>query len=219
MSSGRVVVFDAYGTLFDLMASVRSVVGQTRDSERLAEQWRERQLEYAWVEMMTGAEPDFWAVTDRAARAVSRSTAEAEALLVAYRRVSPYSDAVSCLTQLGERGFQRVVFSNANPGMLATSVSASGLEEQLDRVESTAPSGTFKPHSHAYEYLQALIGGAPREIAFVSSNAWDVAGATAVGLSAWWINRSRTEFPYPHVSPRSEFHSLAELAEALPCAS
>ncbi|MEM9557799.1 MAG: haloacid dehalogenase type II [Acidobacteriota bacterium] len=202
MDDRPATVFDAYGTVFDVAAPAREVFDDPATAARVATLWRGRQLEYAWTEGSLGRAPDFWSVTGRALRSALELAGLGddevlhERLLAVYGHVRAYDDAAPLLAALRTRGHRLVIYSNANQDMLERSVAAAGLDEHLDLVLSVEGSGVYKPDRRAYEHVCARLGVEARTVRFVSSNAWDVAGAQHAGLDAVWVDRDGLTYPF-----------------------
>src|SRR3954463_1254560 len=199
----RAFVFDAYGTLFDVHAAIarhRDAAGP--EADRFSEIWRSKQLEYAWLLSAAGHYVDFWTLTERAldyafARFPTVARTLREKLLDAYFKLDAFPDARAALTALKARGMKTAILSNGNPRMLQGAVDAAGIGNDLDAVLSVDAIGIYKPRQGVYALATAAFGVAPADIAFVSSNRWDVMGATAFGLQCVWVNRANAPEEYP----------------------
>ncbi|MCW2286244.1 2-haloacid dehalogenase [Rhodoblastus acidophilus] len=212
-----VYVFDAYGTLFD----VHSAVARCRSlleprAENLSEIWRTKQLEYTWTRSLMGAYQDFDTLTaqalDFAAARCGGISAEARAkLLEAYKDLSAFADAAPALERLRASGGACVILSNGTPPALARAVAAAGLGAWLDESLSVDPLRLYKTAPQAYELVLRRYRVAPQEVAFQSSNRWDIAGAKKFGFSTNWINRSGAPDEYADLAPDRVLSSLAEL--------
>lgn len=188
-------VFDAYGTLFD----VHSVVAECdthfpgRGAE-LSRLWRQKQLEYTWLRTLMGRYEDFEHITADALRhacaALGLTPAQGtiEALMAAYSRLTPYPEVTATLASL--RACKRAILSNGSPRMLEAVVHHAGLQDHFDAVISVDRLRMFKPHPGVYQLAVDALGVATGDIGFVSSNFWDVAGATSFGFRTYWINRA-----------------------------
>ena len=189
----RGYVFDAYGTLFDVHSVVEAGRSLTADPGALSTLWRQKQLEYTWLRSLMGRYEDFWAVTEAALRyAVQRlglpaTEAQLAALMDAYLSLASFPDVRDALARLGPR--PRAILSNGAPAMLQAAVRSSGLEALLDHVISVDSVRVYKPAPAVYALGPRTLGGAADELLFVSSNAWDVAGAKAFGYRVAWCNR------------------------------
>jgi 2-haloacid dehalogenase len=189
----RGYVFDAYGTLFDVHSVVEAGRSLTADPGALSTLWRQKQLEYTWLRSLMGRYEDFWAVTEAALRyAVQRlglpaTEAQLAALMDAYLSLASFPDVRDALARLGPR--PRAILSNGAPAMLQAAVRSSGLEPLLDHVISVDSVRVYKPAPAVYALGPRTLGVAADELLFVSSNAWDVAGAKAFGYRVAWCNR------------------------------
>ncbi|HKW81843.1 MAG TPA: haloacid dehalogenase type II [Casimicrobiaceae bacterium] len=214
------LVFDAYGTLFDVqsVASTAEALFPNRGAA-LAQTWRTKQLEYSWLQslMQTTAHPreDFAALTahalDYAAEALGLAlpVAARHRLLDAYLDLSPFPDAEPTLSRLAPR--PRLILSNGTRAMLAPLAAATGLARHLDAILSVDDAGVYKPSPRVYQLAVDELRRAPARIGFVSSNGWDAIGAKAFGFIVFWINRGK--LPLDRHGPRPDriLGSLAEL--------
>lgn len=191
----RACVFDAYGTLFDVHSAVARLEDRIGpDAARLSQLWRTKQLEYTWLRALMGAHADFWQVTGEALDyAVEASGIEPGAirdpLMDAYRTLDPYPEVPEVLTALREAGLKTAILSNGEPGMLHAATESAGIASALDAVLSVEDVGVYKPHPKVYQLVLDSLGVDSGEVAFQSSNGWDVHGAATFGFNAVWINR------------------------------
>jgi 2-haloacid dehalogenase len=214
----RICVFDAYGTLFDVHAAIarhRDAAGP--EADRFSEIWRAKQLEYAWMLSAAGHYVDFWTLTERAldhafARCPNVDRALRARLLDAYFRLDAFPDARQALGALRARGTKTAILSNGSPRMLEGAVTAARLNAELDAVLSVDAIRIYKPQPAVYGMVTDRFGVAPAEVAFVSSNRWDVMGATAFGFRCVWVNRGRLPDEYPEFAPVAVVRDLASLA-------
>ena len=194
MSPIRGYVFDAYGTLFDVHSVVEAGREITSDLATLSASWRQKQLEYTWLRALMGTYADFWTVTEAALRyAVRRlglaaTEAQLRRLMDAYLTLACFPEVTSALQRLAGR--PRAVLSNGAPTMLAAAVAASGLTAHLEHVISVDAVKTYKPSPLVYALGPTTLALPAGELLFVSSNAWDVAGAKAFGYRVAWCNRT-----------------------------
>lgn len=195
------VVFDAYGTLFDVTAAARAAAaepGGARLAEvwpRLADDWRRKQLEYTWLRSMMGDHADFWQVTqdalDWALEAAGLDDAPLRARLIdLYRELAAYPEVPDMLRAVRRAGLTTAILSNGAPGMLADAVASAGIGDLLDAVLSVESVGIFKPDARVYALVGDRFGADPAQVLFVSSNGWDVAAATRFGFRTLWVNRA-----------------------------
>ncbi len=189
------LLFDAYGTLFD----VHSVAARCEQlwpgqGRAVSERWRAKQLEYTWLRSLMGRYQDFERITADGLRhacdALGLPCGEERVaeLLAQYRRLAPFPEVANALAQLA--GFKRAILSNGTPAMLAAAVRHAGLEGQLDAVLSVDSVKTYKPDPRVYQSAVDALGIEAGRIGFVSANGWDAAGAKAFGFRVFWINRA-----------------------------
>jgi 2-haloacid dehalogenase len=189
----RGYVFDAYGTLFDVHSVVEAGRALTSDPLALSVLWRQKQLEYTWLRSLMGRYEDFWAVTEAALRhsvkrlGLAASDADLARLMDAYDSLACFPEVPEALARLAGR--PRAILSNGAPRMLAAAVASSGLGEALDHIISVDRVKIYKPAPAVYALGPTTLGVPAAELLFVSSNAWDVAGAKAFGYRVAWCNR------------------------------
>jgi 2-haloacid dehalogenase len=194
----KAVVFDAYGTLFDIQ-SVAAVTEQAFPGygEIITQVWRIKQLEYTWLRSLMRRYEDFSVVTRDSLAYTLRvlglngDAAMFERIMEKYLQLDLYPDALAALAAL--RGRKLAILSNGSPGMLNALVRNSGIDSLLDATISVDSKKTFKPSPDAYSLIEATLGVAPTDVLFVSSNPWDACGAKAFGLNVAWIERVTME--------------------------
>lgn len=212
----KAVIFDAYGTLFDVhsvaAACEHHFPGQGADLSRL---WRSKQLEYTWLRTLMERYADFEHVTaDALAHACEALglTLDDDArreLMEAYRHLTPYPEVPATLDALAGR--PRAILSNGSPSMLDAVVANAGLANRLEAVISVDALRVYKPHPCVYALATERLGLRADAIAFVSSNFWDIAGATSFGFRTFWINRSGQKPDELGFRPRAMLSRLDEL--------
>ena len=213
----RAYVFDAYGTLFDVHAAIgrhRAAAGP--EAARFSELWRLKQLEYSWTLTLAGRYVDFWTLTERAldyafARVPSVDRALRPQLLEAYFKLEAFADARAAVTALKQRGLAAAILSNGSPRMLQSAVEASGMASLLDAVLSVDAVRMYKPRPEVYALVTDRFAMQPEEIAFVSSNRWDVMGAAAFGFRPLWVNRTDMPDEYAEQPPLRVVRDLSVL--------
>jgi len=215
MAPPTAYLFDAYGTLFDVHSVVEAGRALTADPLGLSTLWRQKQLEYTWLRSLMGQYEDFWAVTEHALRwALSRlgiaaSVPQVAALMDAYLSLTCFPEVEAALARLAPRPLG--VLSNGSPRMLEAAVRSSGLGHRLQHVLSVDAVRVYKPSPRVYELGPRALGVPAREILFVSSNAWDVAGAKAFGYRACWCNRARAPMEALGFTPDVEVERLDQI--------
>jgi len=194
----QAVVFDAYGTLYDVQ-SVADVTDETFPGygELITQVWRIKQLEYTWLRSLMGRYEDFSAVTRDAlvytlnCLGLEYDDAAFARVMDRYLHLALYPDALLALEAMAEK--KLAILSNGSPDMLNALVRNSGLHRILDAVISVDTNGIFKPAPQAYALIESTLKIPPRDVLFISSNPWDVCGAKAFGLNVAWIERVTPE--------------------------
>ncbi len=213
----KAYVFDAYGTLFDVHSAVSrhaDLVGE--NPARVSEIWRTKQLEYTWVRTGMDRYQDFWKLTadalDFALASVPGSRPECRTtLLDAYMSLDCYKEVPEVLEVLRERGAKTAILSNGSPDMLSAAVESAGLAGLLDHQFSVDEIGVFKTDPSTYAMITNEYGIQLEEVAFQSSNRWDIVGATAYGFRCNWINRTNQPDEYHELEPEKVLKDLTGL--------
>lgn len=217
----KAYAFDAYGTLFDVNAAIARHRGEIGpDADALSALWRAKQLEYTWVRTLMGRYRDFWTLTQEAldfslARHPSVNPAIRGKLLDAYWRLDAFADVLPVLTKLRRMGLTLALFTNGTREMAEAAAAASAVLPLLDEIVSVDPLRVYKTTPAVYAHLCERLRLPPEEVCLVSSNRWDVAGASAFGLDAVWLNRSGQPDEYQDALPRRSIGSLSALAADL----
>jgi 2-haloacid dehalogenase len=194
----KAVVFDAYGTLYD----VQSVASVTEEAfpgygEIVTQVWRIKQLEYTWLRSLMRRYEDFWIITRDSLAYTLRvlglksDSGSFARIMDKYLHLDLYPDAAAALAAM--RGCKLAILSNGSPAMLNALVANSGLDRVLDATISIDSKKIFKPAPDAYGLIESTLGVPPAEVLFVSSNPWDACGAKAFGLNVAWIERVTPE--------------------------
>ena len=224
----RAVLFDAYGTLFDVY-SVGLLAEQLfpGQGQALGVLWRDKQIEYTrLVTTSNGGEHyrPFWELTRAGLRYACKrlgldlSAASEERLMNQYRHLSAFPETREVLQALKDRGVVTGILSNGDPGMLDIAVRSAGLEGLLDHVLSVDAVRQYKTHPEAYALGPQATGLAARQIAFVSCNSWDALGATWYGYPTLWVNRYALPFEELGTFPARTGHSLRDVLGFFPAA-
>jgi 2-haloacid dehalogenase len=194
----QAVVFDAYGTLFD----IQSVAAVTEEAfpgygELITQIWRIKQLEYTWLRSLMRRYQDFSVLTEESLAYTLRvlglqhEAAVFDRIMDKYLHLDLYPDAAATLSAL--RDLKLAILSNGSTAMLTTLVKNAGLDRNLDATISVDAAQIFKPAPEAYRLIEQVLGVPPGEVLFVSSNPWDACGAKAFGLNVAWIERVSPE--------------------------
>ncbi len=227
----RAVLFDAYGTLFDVH-SVALLAEQLfpGSGERLSVLWRDKQIEYTRLVSMSGAPGQagsphyrpFWDITRAALRYTALrlnlelQPAAEERLMNQYRHLSAFAENHEVLSELKRRGVSTGILSNGDPEMLAVAVKSAGFADLLQHVLSVHATRRFKTDPAAYAVGTTALKLPAREILFVSSNAWDAIGATWFGYTTLWINRTGAPPEQLGTDPTHSGRSLRDVLHHFP---
>ena len=223
----RVIVFDAYGTLFDVY-SIAALAERLYPGHGAAVStlWRDKQIEYSRLISMSDPHgvggsrlyQPFWELTRSAlAYALKRLKLDAagpniDALMDQYARLRAFPENLQVLQALKLMGLQTAILSNGSPDMLASAVASAGMHGYLDQVISVDEVRHFKTMPESYALVQRHFPGARQEVLFVSSNAWDAVGAGWFGFDTFWVNRA--DAPFEEIGPRPT-HSGVDLRHVL----
>lgn len=221
MAAIEAMLFDAYGTLFDLRSAVAPHAARLGDrTERVLALWRQKQLEYTWTASLRDAYRDFDAIT-RDALAYALPAADlaeetlAAALMESFLTLAPYPDADATLRSLKARGLRLGILSNGTPAMLQRLIETRPFAELLDPILSVDAVRVFKPHRRVYQLGVDALDLAPDRIGFVSGNAWDAGGASGFGFRVFWLNRASQPIEYGLADRATILSTLAEIPAAL----
>ena len=215
----RACVFDAYGTLFDFGSAAAHCEAALGDRAAvLTVLWREKQLQYSWLRSLQGHHADFWKVTgdalDYALEALALDGADLrDTLMELYKTLDVFPEVPFVLARLKSRGFKTAILSNGTPAMLSAAIDHAAIGSLLDCTLSVEEVGTYKTAPQVYQLAVDRLGLASEEIAFQSSNAWDVHAASAFGMQTVWYNRNRQPLERLPGRPDREISDLASLLE------
>jgi len=218
----KAVVFDAYGTLFDVH-SVASLAEQLfpGKGDALSQSWRQKQLEYSWLRAMSGRYKPFWDITRDALHFSAERLglplpAESERRLMnQYSSLSAFPENLGALRALKAAGLPLGILSNGNRDMIEVSVRSAGMTGLFDHLLSSEQVGTFKTMDSVYALAPEAFGCRAREILFVSSNCWDAIGSRWYGFTSFWINRAGAPLDRLDTEPD---HTGSLLTDVLPVA-
>lgn len=216
----KALVFDAYGTLFDVHSVLDRCEGVfPGHGSDLTSLWRAKQLQYTWLRSLMGRYEDFWQITQDGLAFACRSLGlapsqrQVEYLMQAYLTLSPFPEVAAALDALSHVPFS--ILSDGTPTMLQSAVRSAGLEGRFQHILSVDEVRIYKPSPVVYRLAETHLGIRRGEIGFVSSNCWDVAGAKAFGLPVYWLNRKDEPLEMLGFAPDGIIRSATELAGVL----
>ncbi|MDA9091790.1 haloacid dehalogenase type II [Pelagibacteraceae bacterium] len=218
MENIKAIVFDAYGTLFDVNSAAEKCKGKIGDKwEGFANFWRTTQLEYTWLRSLMKRHKDFWQVTedslDKSIKTFSIDSSMKNELLDLYKKLSPYSEVKGVLNSLKEKKYKLAILSNGTPTLLNELVKSNNLENIFDDLFSIEEVGIYKPDAKVYDMPIKKYQIKADEIAFLSSNTWDVSGGGNYGYNAIWVNRNKNIFDNLDYKPKNEVSDLTQIVD------
>ena len=216
MKNVKAIIFDAYGTLFDVNSAAEKCKDKIGDKwEPFANFWRTTQLEYTWLRSLMGRHKDFWQVTedslDKSMKAFNINSSMKNELLNLYKILSPYKEVSETLKALKEKKFKLAILSNGTPSLLNELVKSNNLNNVFDDLFSIEEVGIYKPNSKVYDIPVQKYQIEKNEIAFLSSNTWDVSGGGNYGYQSIWVNRNNNIFDNLDYEPQNQIKNLSEL--------
>ena len=197
----NICIFDAYGTLFDVTSATRIVANEEEYSSfpnhsvKVSNSWRIKQLEYSWLRNIMHEYIDFWQITkDALDFALEENQIKNEKLrqrlLDVYWNLSAYPEAHDVLTTLKANNIQTGILSNGSNQMLNSAVVSANLKNYLDKIISIDGIAIYKPDPKVYQMVLDQFNCKIEEVLFISSNGWDIAGASKFGFRTLWVNRN-----------------------------
>ena len=216
MKNIKAIIFDAYGTLFDVNSAAEKCKDKIGDKwEAFANYWRTTQLEYTWLRSLMKRHKDFWQVTedslDKSMKVFNIDNSMRNELLDLYKILSPYPEVPEILKSLKEKDYKLSILSNGTPSLLNELVKSNNLENLFDDVFSIEEVGIYKPDSKVYDLPIKKYKIQNDEVAFLSANTWDVSGGGNYGFNSIWVNRNNSIFDNLDYKPQYEVKSLNEL--------
>ena len=220
MKNIKAIIFDAYGTLFDVNSAAEKCKGKIGDKwEGFANYWRTTQLEYTWLRSLMNRHKDFWKITedslDKSMKFFKIDNSMRNDLLDLYKVLSPFSEVKETLNKLKKKDFKLAILSNGTPSLLENLVRNNNLENIFDDIFSIEEVGIFKPDSKVYDLPVNKYNIKKDEILFLSANTWDVSGGGNYGYNSVWVNRNKNIFDNLDYQPLDEIHDLSELLEII----
>ena len=220
MKNIKAIIFDAYGTLFDVNSAAEKCRSKIGDKwESFANYWRKTQLEYTWLRSLMGRHKDFWQITedslDKSMQAFNINKAMKNELLDLYKILSPYPEVKETLEKLKEKRYKLAILSNGTPTLLNELVKSNGLQNLFDDIFSIEEVKIYKPSSKVYDMPVKKYSIKNEEVAFLSANTWDVSGGGNYGFTSIWVNRNKNIFDNLDYKPKNEISGLNQLIDIL----
>ena len=220
MKNIKAIIFDAYGTLFDVNSAAEKCKEKIGDKwEDFANYWRVTQLEYTWLRSLMNRHKNFWQVTEDS---LSKSMKKFEIdenmrseLLNLYKILSTYPEVEKTLEELKRKNFKLAILSNGTPDLLNQLVKSNSLQEFFDDIFSIETVGIYKPNADVYNIPIKKYNISKNEVLFLSSNTWDVSGGGNFGYKSIWVNRNNNIFDNLDYSPEFELKNLKDLLDII----
>ena len=217
MKNIKAIIFDAYGTLFDVNSAAEKCKDKIGSKwESFSNYWRTTQLEYTWLRSLMKRHKDFWKITedslDKSIKVFDINPDMKSELLDLYKILSPYPEVKETLKLLKEKNYKLSILSNGTPSLLKGLVSKNNIEV-FDDIFSVEEVGIFKPDSKVYDIPVKKYEIEKNEVAFLSANTWDVSGGGNYGFNAIWVNRNNTIFDNLDYSPVNQINNLKHLLD------
>ena len=216
----KAVVFDAYGTLFDVNSAAekcKSKIGN--EWEAFANFWRTTQLEYTWLRSLMKRHKDFWQITEdsleKSMKVFKIDKSMKKELLDLYKELSTYTEVKEVLEKLKRKKLKLSILSNGTPDLLNQLVTTNNLNNLFDDLFSIEEVKIYKPDSKVYELPVKKYSIKPNEITFLSANTWDVSGGGNFGYNSIWVNRNKSQFDILDYQPKNEIGNLSQLLDII----
>ena len=220
MKKIKAIIFDAYGTLFDVNSAAEKCKEKLGDKwEGFANYWRTTQLEYTWLRSLMRRHKDFWQITedslDKSMNFYNIDNAMRSELLNLYKVLSPFTEVRDTLNKLKQSNYKLAILSNGTPDLLNELVVRNQLKDIFDDIFSVEEAGVFKPDSKVYDLPINKYNIEKNEVLFLSANTWDVSGAGNYGYNTVWVNRNNNIFDKLDFEPNQQISNLSELLDLI----
>ena len=220
MKNIKAIIFDAYGTLFDVNSAAEICKDKIGDKwEPFANFWRTTQLEYTWLRSLMRRHKDFWQITedslDKSMKAFSIDPKMKNELLNLYTTLSSYKEVPETLKILKEKKFKLAILSNGTPSLLNQLIKSNNLDNLFDDLFSIENVKIYKPDPKVYDIPIKKYQIEKNEVAFLSANTWDVSGGGNYGYNSIWVNRNKNVFDKLDYTPNFEIRDLSKLIDII----
>ena len=220
MKNIKAIIFDAYGTLFDVNSAAEKCKNKIGEKwEGFANYWRTTQLEYTWLRSLMDRHKDFWQVTedslDKSMKAFKIDSSMRGELLDLYKILSTFPEVKEVLNNLKEKNYKLAILSNGTPSLLNELVKSNNLDSIFDDIFSIEEVGIYKPSSKVYDIPIKKFKIQKDEVVFLSANTWDVSGGGNYGYNSVWVNRNNNIFDSLDYIPQNQVKNLGELLDLI----
>ena len=220
MKNIKAIIFDAYGTLFDVNSAAEKCKNKIGDKwEPFANYWRTIQLEYTWLRSLMKRHKDFWKITedslDKSMKVFNIDPSMRNALLDLYKVLSTFPEVNKTLNKLKEKNYKLAILSNGTPDLLNELVKSNKLENIFDDIFSIEQVKTYKPDPKVYNIPIAKYQIKKNEVAYLSANTWDVCCSGNYGFNTVWVNRNNNVFDNLDYVSKYQLKNLSELLDII----
>jgi len=220
MKNIKAIIFDAYGTLFDVNSAAEKCKGKIGDKwEGFANYWRTTQLEYTWLRSLMNRHKDFWQVTedslDKSMQVFKIDSSMRNELLDLYKVLSTFTEVKEVLNKLKEKNYKLAILSNGTPSLLNELVKSNNLDNIFDDVFSIQEVKTYKPDPKVYNIPVKKYQIQKNEVAYLSANTWDVSAGGNYGFNPVWVNRNNSIFDNLDYVPKHQIKHLGGLLDII----
>ncbi|MFL2894352.1 MAG: haloacid dehalogenase type II [Candidatus Pelagibacter sp.] len=220
MKNVKAIIFDAYGTLFDVNSAAEKCKDKIGDKwEGFASYWRTTQLEYTWLRSLMKRHKNFWQITedslDKSMNAFNINKSMRNELLDLYKKLNMFPEVKNVLNKLKEKNHKLAILSNGTPSLLNELVKSNNIENIFDDIFSIEDVGIYKPDSRVYDIPTKKYQIQKNEVAFLSANTWDVSGGGNYGYNAIWVNRNNNIFDNLDYKAKNEVKNLNHLLDII----
>ena len=220
MKNIKAIIFDAYGTLFDVNSAAEKCKDKIGDKwEVFANHWRTTQLEYTWLRSLMKRHKDFWQVTeeslDKSMKTYEIDSSMRNELLDLYKILSTFKEVPEVLKSLKEKNFKLAILSNGTLALLNELVKSNNLENIFDDIFSVEEVGVYKPDTKVYDIPIKKYNIKKNEVAFLSANTWDISGGGNYGYNSIWVNRNNNTFDNLDYVPKHQIKDLSKLLDII----
>ena len=220
MKNVKAIIFDAYGTLFDVNSAAEKCKGKIGNKwENFANYWRTTQLEYTWLRSLMKKHKDFWQITedslDKSMKVFNIDNSMKNELLNLYKVLSTFPEVNEVLKKLKEKKYKIAILSNGTPSLINDLVKSNNLDNMFDDIFSIEQVGIYKPDTKVYNIPIQKYKIQNDEVVFLSANTWDISGGGNFGYNAVWVNRNSNVFDNLDYEPKNEIGNLKELLEII----
>jgi len=220
MKNIKAIIFDAYGTLFDVNSAAEMCKNKIGDKwENFSNYWRMTQLEYTFLRTLMDRYEDFWQITedslDKSMKVYKIDNSLKKELLNLYKKLSVFPEVKQTLIKLKEKKLKLAILSNGTPTLLNGLVNSNNLNDLFDDIFSIDEVKVYKPSPKVYEMPIKKYKIKKNEVAFLSANTWDVSGGGNYGYNPVWVNRNNNIFDNLDFKPSYEIQNLKELEEII----